>query len=65
MGQIDEIWLWHKRMGHIRFDNLVKVKKKKEVKGMPEIIKPSNMICKECQHGNKTKESFKTNEYST
>lgn len=28
MGQVDESWLWHKRLGHINFDNLVKVSKK-------------------------------------
>jgi hypothetical protein len=28
MGQIDQSWLWHKRMGHINFDNLVKIRKK-------------------------------------
>jgi hypothetical protein len=28
----DESWLWHKRMGHIHFDNLVKVSKREAVK---------------------------------
>lgn len=27
MGQVDKIWLWHKRMTHISFDNLVKLSK--------------------------------------
>ena len=41
MGQIDESWLWNIRMGHMRFDNIVKVSKKKAVRGMPKIIKTS------------------------
>ena len=28
LGKEDESWLWHKRMGHINFKNLVKVSKK-------------------------------------
>jgi hypothetical protein len=28
MGQIDESWLWHRRMGHISFDNLIKFRNK-------------------------------------
>jgi hypothetical protein len=34
MGQIDESWLWHRRMGHISFDNLIKVSRKEVVKDM-------------------------------
>jgi hypothetical protein len=28
MSQIDESWLWHKRMGHTGFDNLLQFNKK-------------------------------------
>jgi hypothetical protein len=49
MSQIDENWLWHRRMRHINFDNLVKVSNKKAVRGMPKIIKPSNPVCKHYQ----------------
>jgi hypothetical protein len=54
MGQIDEIWLWHRRMVHIGFDNLIKVNKKEVVRDMPNIIKPSNSLCTHFQHGKKT-----------
>jgi hypothetical protein len=37
LGKDDESWLWHKRMGHINFDNLVKVRKKEAVREMHEI----------------------------
>jgi hypothetical protein len=36
------------RMGPIIFDNLIKVSRKEVVKDMPNIIKPSNLVCKHC-----------------
>jgi hypothetical protein len=51
MGKIDQRWLWHRRMGHINFDNLVKINKKKVVRDLPLIVKPSDPICKHFQHG--------------
>ena len=52
-------------MGHIHFDNLVKVSKREVVREMPQITKPTNTLCKHCQQGKKTKTMFKSKEYST
>jgi len=41
----DEDWLWHKRLGHISFDNLVKISSKGEIRDIPSIRKPPNSIC--------------------
>jgi hypothetical protein len=65
LGNEYESWLWHKRMGHIHFDNLVKVNKREAVRKMPQITKPTNTLCKHCQQGKKTKTRFKSKEYST
>jgi hypothetical protein len=46
MGKIDDRWLWHRRMGHINFDNLVKINTKQAMQYMPKIAKPSNTLCK-------------------
>jgi hypothetical protein len=54
MGQIDESWLWHKRMGHMNFDNLVKINTKQAVRDMLKFTKPTSIICKQCQHGRLT-----------
>jgi hypothetical protein len=35
LGNEDEVWLWDRRMGHINFDNLVKVTKKEAVREIP------------------------------
>jgi hypothetical protein len=32
LGKEDESWLWHRRMGHIHFDNFVKVNKREVVR---------------------------------
>jgi hypothetical protein len=65
LGKEYEVWLWHKIMGHIKFDNLVKVNKKEAVREMPQIMKPTNTLCKNCQKGKQTKTRFKSKEYST
>jgi hypothetical protein len=65
LGKKYEVWLWHRRMGHIKFDNLVKVNKKEEVIEMPQITKKTNTSCKHCQQGKKTNTRFKSKEYST
>jgi len=62
LGKDDESWLWHKRMGHINFDNIVKVNKKEVVREMPEILKPTNILCKHFLQGKKTKTNFKSKE---
>lgn len=60
MSQIDENLLWHRRMGYINFDNLVKVSNKGAMRSMAKIIKPSNLVSKHCQHGKQTKIRLKT-----
>jgi hypothetical protein len=61
----DEGWLWHRRMGHMHFDNLFKVSKREIVREMPQIMKPTNTLCKNCQQGKQTNIRFKSKEYST
>lgn len=46
MSQINEIWLWHRRMGHINFDILVNINNTNVVKDFPNITKPINVVCK-------------------
>ena len=65
MNQIDEILLWHRRMGHLNFDNLVKISKNGAVRNLPKIIKPPNHVCRHCLHGKQTRTSFKVKENTT
>lgn len=61
---MNEGWLWHKRLGHLSFDSLVKINRTKVVRDMPKISKPTSAIC-ECQHGKHTGVSLKSKECST
>jgi hypothetical protein len=65
LSQVDERWLWHKSLGHLSFDNLIKSSEKKAVRDLPKVIKSSNSICKHCQIGKKTRVRFKTKEHPT
>ena len=65
MSQIDEILLWNRRMGHLNFDNIVRISKKRVVRNLPKIIKPPNHVCIHCLHGKQTRTSFKVKEHTT
>lgn len=41
--------MWHKMLGHLNFDNLVKVRKHHNLRGVPLIHKYENKICEGCQ----------------
>jgi hypothetical protein len=64
LGKDDQVWLWHRRMGHMNFDNIVKVGKREAVRKMPQIMKPTDTLWKHCQKGKKTKTTFNSKEYS-
>jgi hypothetical protein len=64
LGKEDESWIWHRRIGHIHFHNIFNISKKQVIREIPKITKPTNTMCKHCQHGKKTKVEFKTKEYS-
>ena len=51
LSKVDESWLWHRRLGHLHFDSLVKISKQNAVRNLPEISKPSNTVCEFCQQG--------------
>jgi hypothetical protein len=44
LGKEDEIWFWHRIMGHIHFDNFVNINKNKFVREMPE-IESQRILC--------------------
>ena len=65
LGNKDESWLWHKRLGHINFENLIQLNKKEATRDLLVIKNLTSSICKQCQHGKQTRVKFKTKEYST
>jgi hypothetical protein len=65
LGNEDESWLWHKRLGHIKFENLIQLNKREAIRDLPIIKDLSSSFCKQCQHGKKTRVKFKTKEHLT
>jgi hypothetical protein len=59
ISQVEEIWLWHRRLCHVNFDNMVKIRKFSKVRGIPSLKKPDVGLCKNCQIGKMEKTSFK------
>ena len=65
MSMIDESWILHRRMGHLNFDNIVKVSKKGAVRNLSKIIKPPNRVYRHYLHGKQKRTSFKAKEHTT
>ena len=63
IAQVEESWLWHKRLCHVNFDNLIKIRKNKRVRGIPSLRKPNMGLCKNYQIGKMGKTSFKRKNY--
>jgi hypothetical protein len=65
LGNEDESWLWHKRLGHINFENIIQLNKKETIRDLLSMKNLISFICKQCQHGKQTRVRFKTKEHST
>ena len=63
IAQVEESWLWHKRLCHVNFDKFFKISKNKRVRGIPSLMKLDMGLCKNCQIGNMGKTSFKRKNY--
>lgn len=59
MAKFDDNWIWHRRLCHVNFDNIVKASKIKAVRGLLVLSKPENTLCKECQLGKMSSSTFK------
>jgi hypothetical protein len=60
LSKYDESWLWHRRLGHLNFDHIIKLKNNGAVKDLPKISKPYDSVCKPCQIGKLTRTQFKS-----
>ena len=63
IAQVEESRLWHKKLCHVNFDNLIKINKLKRVRGIPRLRKPNKGMCKNCQICKRGKTSFKSKNY--
>jgi hypothetical protein len=49
LRKYDESWLWHRRLGRLNFDHIIKLRNSGAVKDLPNISKSYNSVCKPCQ----------------
>ena len=61
----EQDWLWHKRLGHIGFENLAKLLRKNAVRNLPSIKKSKNHICEACQKEKQTRSRYSEMEHNT
>ena len=59
MVKNDDVWLWHKRLCHVNFDNLINISKMMKHRGLPRLKKLENTMCKQCHLGKMSRSSFK------
>jgi hypothetical protein len=56
---IDDSELWHQRLGHLNFSDMLKIAGKDVVKGLPKMEKTGKGICGPCQLGKQTRATHK------
>jgi hypothetical protein len=56
---IDDSELWHQRLGHLNFTNILKIAGKDIVKNLPKMEKTRKGICGSCQLGKQTQAAHK------
>ena len=54
LSKYDEIWIWHRRLGNLNFDHIIKFVNNGAVKDLPNISNPYESVCKHCQMGKLT-----------
>jgi hypothetical protein len=52
---IDDSELWHQRLGHLNFTDMLKIASKEIVKDLPKMEKPGKGVCGPCQLGKQTR----------
>jgi hypothetical protein len=56
---IDDSELWHQRLGHLNFTDMLKIASKDIVKDLPKMEKTGKGICGPCQLGKQTRVAHK------
>ncbi|GJW52064.1 retrovirus-related pol polyprotein from transposon TNT 1-94 [Tanacetum coccineum] len=53
-------WLWHKRLSHLNFKNIIKLAKQNKVLGLPSLVYSKDKPCTACEKGKHHRALFKT-----
>ncbi|WVZ63659.1 hypothetical protein U9M48_013273 [Paspalum notatum var. saurae] len=46
-----DIWKWHRRLGHLSFDLLVRLSSMGLIRGLPKLSDEKDLVCHPCRHG--------------
>ncbi|WVZ63537.1 LOW QUALITY PROTEIN: hypothetical protein U9M48_013161 [Paspalum notatum var. saurae] len=46
-----DIWKWHRRLGHLSFDLLVRLISMGLIRGLPKLKAEKDLVCHTCRHG--------------
>jgi hypothetical protein len=65
LSKHDQIWLWHRRLRHLKFDHLIKIKNLEAVKDLPRISKPQDSMFKPCHVGKQNRTQFKSKRFTS
>ena len=58
-NDVNDSWLWHRRLGHTSMKTLSKFVKNDLVIGLPKLNFNKDKICDACQFGKQVRSSFK------
>ena len=60
---VNDSWLWHRRMGHVSMHQILKISKHDLVNGLPKLNFEKDQVCEACQMGKQVKTSFKSKNF--
>ena len=58
-SKVESFDLWHRRLSHLNYCDLMKVANNEVIKGIHKLGKPSNLICGTCQKGKQSRNTHK------
>ena len=64
LSKYDESWLWHRRLGHLFFNNKIKLVNNGVVRDLSNILNLYDSVCKPCQMGKLTHTQFKSKKFT-
>ena len=62
-NDVNDNWLWHRRLGHASMKTLRKLAKNDLVIGLPKLSFDKDKICDTCQFGKQVRNSFKSKNF--
>ena len=65
MVKFDDVWLQHKKLYHVSFENLDSISKMRKLRGLSKLKKLYNIIYKQHQLGKMAKSSFKSKNHTS